>query len=91
MKTKNSFRALATIAASLLLIVILASSARIVKADPPEIPYRLSNVVVNGSSREIYSYDDCRFLTELLKQKKVSGVKNMELSIIATLFSSIAL
>ena len=74
MKTKNSFRALATIAASLMLIVIFAFSARIVKADPPEIPYRLSKVIVNGSSREIYTYDDCRFLTELLKQKKVSGV-----------------
>lgn len=76
MKTKNSFRALATIAASLLLISLFTFSGRTAKADSPEILYKPNMITVYTSSatRSTYTYDNCQYLVSLLVQKKSGDV-----------------
>jgi len=71
METKKVFKAILMILFSLVLVLTPALSRAATNADPPENSYRLSNVMIysnSGDHRQIYTYDDCDNLINLLEQ-----------------------
>ena len=72
MKTKRFFQAPLTIVIGLMLVTNFALSRAATITDPPEINYRLSELMIyyTTDSRQIYTYNDCDQLISLLKQSK---------------------